>query len=976
MFEYVYPSIYSENFEDKIFRKKEFHDLRLTLDAEISKTMKYQEFIRRFLSSKTPYNSLFLFHKMGTGKTRTSIRLIEELQQSGQYKNYIILTPNTLLSVNYRNEILLASPGKYNDNEKEGLSPAQIKRRTFSNINKIYQLDTFVSFYKRIRHLSDDKIIKLYSNCVVIIDEVHNLITDNQYQLDNTDIYGRIKNKVYREIFRFLHVIENSKVLIMSGTPLRDKPYQIADVLNLINPLDNQMDVDANFISKYLIKNPDDTFSLNPRELNDFESFVRGKVSFLKSPRNPNVKLVFKGTEIEAKFDHDIEGDKVYFTKMSDFQSEYYDIAYSRDTKEHVSFYLNSTQASMFVFPDGTWGDEGFKKYVKEGKTMSGMKTFKFTDQFTSEFKGYKTIEEKLEKLGKFSQKFAAAINGINLTPGKCFVFSRIVFGSGLILFSLLLELILGYGRLNSGNSDLEPRNRYILLSSTVDASTTRTQGLLKTINDVKNARGKYVKVILGSESISEGVTMKDVIRMDKLNPDWNEVINEQSTARIYRLGSHNNLIKRKGNVEIRIYKHCCNKTAANPSIEEYMYTVSQQKNISNKRIEFVLKQNAIDCGLFYEKNYTKGTDFSLECDFSVCSYKCAGIKNLLPPYNEDIKLDTITFYRYWASEKIEENISLIRRDFSSVFSRQYAGAGASLLFALKAMIDNRLILHDKYGFQVFLNENNDTFFVSGEIGRQSIEDKWYVENRISVKRRPPQILLTDICMERLKNIVADFNKLGPQILDRYFSSFPNYVNQLIIENVIKSLHIGNEKNIEFKKYVLKRFRGSITKQPGKIILSYNNFRCFEGDSWVDCPKEDKSKIVKEKEKEVKRVVEIARDFGIYGIKKGDKFLIKQKQIEGAGDKRKQPRGQVCGTIKKPKLLEYISILGIDYPSEFMNKLVRDDLVKEAIKRKIGHEKKSDDELRRQIYFSDKTNKLLCSIIENWFTERDMITKE
>jgi hypothetical protein len=76
----LYPSLNDPNFSLKIAEKKEFHDTKY--DGEIYDLKKHsdvlskadfelsphQMFVRNFLSFQTPYNSLLLYHGLGTGK--------------------------------------------------------------------------------------------------------------------------------------------------------------------------------------------------------------------------------------------------------------------------------------------------------------------------------------------------------------------------------------------------------------------------------------------------------------------------------------------------------------------------------------------------------------------------------------------------------------------------------------------------------------------------------------------------------------------------------------------------------------------------------------------------------------------------------------------------------------------------------------------------------------------------------------------
>ena len=87
--ESTYPLINDPEFNIKISRKKEFQEIynknNLSLEefTELenakSFTMNSQQlFVRNFLSVNTPYNSLLLYHGLGTGKTCSSIGVAME----------------------------------------------------------------------------------------------------------------------------------------------------------------------------------------------------------------------------------------------------------------------------------------------------------------------------------------------------------------------------------------------------------------------------------------------------------------------------------------------------------------------------------------------------------------------------------------------------------------------------------------------------------------------------------------------------------------------------------------------------------------------------------------------------------------------------------------------------------------------------------------------------------------------------------
>ena len=57
---------------------------------------------------------------------------------------------------------------------------------------------------------------------------------------------------IYKEMHRFLHLIENKKVLLLSGTPMKDRPEEISTIMNLILPTNQQLPTGKKFLNKYM----------------------------------------------------------------------------------------------------------------------------------------------------------------------------------------------------------------------------------------------------------------------------------------------------------------------------------------------------------------------------------------------------------------------------------------------------------------------------------------------------------------------------------------------------------------------------------------------------------------------------------------------------------------------------------------------------------------------------------------------------
>jgi len=118
---FLYPNLNDINFNIKIAEKKEFNDTKY--DGVIHKNIKehvdmlakadfelspHQMFVKNFMSSQTPYNSLLLYHGLGTGKTLSAIGVCEEMRdymkQMGITKRIMIVASENVQD-NFRLQI-------------------------------------------------------------------------------------------------------------------------------------------------------------------------------------------------------------------------------------------------------------------------------------------------------------------------------------------------------------------------------------------------------------------------------------------------------------------------------------------------------------------------------------------------------------------------------------------------------------------------------------------------------------------------------------------------------------------------------------------------------------------------------------------------------------------------------------------------------------------------------------------------------
>jgi hypothetical protein len=134
--DFLYPDLNDKNFNLKISEKKEFYDTRNTEQVYKNKELieradklcnapyelqPHQYFVKNFMSFQTPYNSLLLYHGLGSGKTCSAIGVSEGmrdyLKQMGIMQE-IILVSNINVKNNFKKELFDVSKLHRNESGK------------------------------------------------------------------------------------------------------------------------------------------------------------------------------------------------------------------------------------------------------------------------------------------------------------------------------------------------------------------------------------------------------------------------------------------------------------------------------------------------------------------------------------------------------------------------------------------------------------------------------------------------------------------------------------------------------------------------------------------------------------------------------------------------------------------------------------------------------------------------------------------
>lgn len=985
-----------------LYLKKEFHDYKLEAvekrPEQPGQYMNHQVIMARFLSSHTPYKGILVMHEPGTGKTCLSVAVIEKIRsEKSSFRGALLLMKGKTLIENYKKELVeKCTDGRYKikdeDEEEEkmvgyedtgNLTANKVKRRINKKLAEFYQFQTFETFSKQLSKMSDKDIIKYYSNIIIVIDEAHHLRVVNDKGIVDQELKGQ-----YNNIFRLLHLVENSKTILMTGTPMIDTPSEIASLMNLLLDNDHQLSTGKAFEEEYMITNPKGNLVINPKKEDALKGKLYGKVSFLRSMQS-SVKREFVGTKLDLQYF------KQFGLPLKPFQEAHYKSALQED-RDGKGIYINSREASLFVFPDGTYGSEGFKNYTSSIKERITNKIkIKIRKTLTEPFKN-KTILEKLEILSTYSIKYANCIRLLLENKGNHFVYMDFVQGSGAIIFAELLKEF-GFCNFREGGE----KNKYALLTS---KTSSDINDAIRIFNSDTNVNGDKIKVIIGTKIISEGFTLKNVRHVHILTPHWNFSETDQAIARAFRLFSHSALEKLMPDIIVKIYLYTIlisedkDKDESESesedesedesdskiiSIDRYMYKFCEDKDISIKSIEHILKQVSFDCQLVKERNRLPSSlDNSRNCEYQKCSYKCYDEGGGEDESEEDEKVNESTYHLFYNKDEMDVLVERIKKSFNkkSCFTllemkKEHPTVNYHLLLqTILYMIENKIVINNKNGMNLFLYYSNDLLYVSLHLYDSNVFDVFYtkhiplqLEFNFNAEINALYNKYLPILFERLKTDPTKF------ILDK----FGKDAKELILEIAILSREKGYKNNNLIRTFIIDQFSAYVFKSDTTIVsslLGKKNYRCLvkDDDEWKKCPLYIKPPVIKQELNEYGYV-------GLYDDK--GVFKIKDQQKDVPKDTREVTTGVKCvQSVPKTKLLTIIHQLKINPETVYTVLDKKTDVsLKDLLRGKKDIEMSIDDlsraDLIRLLYWVDERKKIICDAIEQFFKEKRIIIK-
>lgn len=776
-----YPEI-GPNIANELYHKQEFYENRLAAEPISLKgdLFPQQKVVGRFLSGQTPYTGLLVMHETGTGKTCAAFAAAEANRKYG--KKVVFLAPNTGILNQQKKELIeTCFPETY-----KSISGKQRQRLVG------YSFETVGTFANSLNKKSAREIKSQYDSgngTLFIVDEIHRQTQKSGAEKEN--YYKKLKDLFQPENPE--NRLKNCKVLLLSATPMFDGAKEILSVMELItSPEDFDFDKLRKNFKKFLNDDDDEA----SQEVKDqLAKLFQGRISFMKSPMGAVYKFIGKVVpenapkKVKLQLDNSVKPLKLISCFMGPEQTK----AYCEKVNEKV---------------------EGVDKGLFQAIDLASMGTADHSAKYTE-------FVENVEKAYANQQKSFGYVSSV----------TKVLNSENKLLQGPLVKFLRRKGW-KPWNKATSKRKRFAVIQGST--KEVDKKAILKAFNSPENCFGEIISLLIGTEASREGITLKDVQQVHVLQPGWNYSGLEQVMGRAIRAKSHDVLIeklKETGDqflgVDIYLYAAipdpnvACKKLFDSEKYEAAMNSLDVRKYIDNvskdkviAKIRYLIKENAIDCPLFYNRNL-RTVDGSRECDYEDCKYTCSNfdmnkLDNLEFCEDEtgELCLKTANFNYWYDTQAINFCIKVLKRSLKaseikkrtctvsnmSTIIKQVAERGTkkglewnpnmlisdvTILKAIDKMIVEKIPVENAEGFMMTLGKSGEKLFLTpGSLQQGNYkgfvldlqEDPEYIE-------KAGNFIIAEILKEDCGNIIQILDLFSS---DMIFSTLKMAVNQMI----------------------------------------------------------------------------------------------------------------------------------------------------------------------------------------------------
>ncbi len=627
----------------------------------------YQVFLSKYMDFKTPYRNILVYHGLGSGKTATAINIYNVLYNYTPGWNVFILIKASL------KQTWLSELQKWLSKDEYDF---RYKNIVFINYDSPFADKDFLNAIKNV----DSSKKSMY-----IIEEVHNFIRNVYSNISSTS--GKRAQTIYDYIIQDKTENPDTRVILLSGTPAINKPFELSLLFNLLRP--GIFPKSENEFNHLFITNANYE-TINKNNLNLFQRRIMGLVTFyIGATPDFYASKTFHYVDVPmSSYQEDI------YSHFEEIEEKIARSARFKGSKGSQMYMSYTRQASNFVFPhisqritgeerprpnkfmvterealklsEGKAGvsefkaDKGTDKFMNVNQYIKAMELFitsfdsylaskveadkkkkhvivddlkTYTEKYDGDFQRFykeeKTKSELFDAMYVSSPKMLNIIFNIMRSPGPVLVYSNYVLMEGVEVFKIYLKYFGFYSYMVHKKLD-ETKVGYVEFHGGIKEMKDRQAGM-NAFNDSANKHGELLKIILISPAGSEGLSLYNVRQVHIMEPYWNEVRITQMIGRAVRQCSHKDLKVEDRHVDIYRYKAVrtkINKVTTDQHIED----VARSKDTLIQSFLNAMKQVAIDCVL--NKNHTalvedvKCFQFNEQSLFS---------KHIGPAYKDDI---------------------------------------------------------------------------------------------------------------------------------------------------------------------------------------------------------------------------------------------------------------------------------------------------------------------------------------------------
>lgn len=678
----LFPSWVLLNFKSyelpEIFRKEGEDPCNEQIKKEVTT---YQAFLGQFLNYRSPFRDVLVYHGLGSGKTVSAIHIYNTLYNYTPKWNVFLLIKASLKDDPWMKDL--------NDWIETNDKDNRMKNLKFIHYDSPFADRDFLEIVKK----SDSSRESLY-----IVDESHNFIRNVYSNISSKK--GKRAQVIYDYIQQEKRDNNKTRIILLSATPVVNKPFEFALIFNLLRP-DIFPTSEAIFNQIYISSTNYE--SLNENKKNQFQRRIMGLVSYYigATPDKYARKTVHYKNLTMDKYQQEVYD---HFEKIEEEKEKIRrKMSRGKVGGDDMSTYASYTrQACNFVFPnidskvngekrprpgqfrisdkEATTIDEGKSKDKIEKVKMSSEMVIEYiktirsfvnstieyfkeklrkdkennytlkndTDDFFNKYSSFSEMIESKDKRSSLftamyscSPKMLSIIYNILRSPGSVLVYSNYVEMEGLQMFKVYLDFF-GFVSIDSVGTEIDVDK----MKQDTNKNGFRYCEFHGGISRELRERNKK---IFNTKDNKLG----EIIKIIMISPAGAEGINLNNCRQVHVMEPYWN----EGRIEqvigrairqcqhrdlpmsertVDVFRYKMIRSNGKETSDEMMENISRRKN--NLLISFIeaIKEVAIDCELFKSHNMMGS------------KYNCFKFnedslfdKNVGPAYNPDIETDS-----------------------------------------------------------------------------------------------------------------------------------------------------------------------------------------------------------------------------------------------------------------------------------------------------------------------------------------------